>query len=248
MGAAKQGHNKASKKVKQDAFLKKEWRHVMIPGYFTSKRSIGYTVSTKTARGKVPMDYLQGRNWELSHGDFAGEQTHAFRLFKWRTIAAADDVYTQFNGMRLTRDKMGSLLRKYRTLVNAEVDCRTADGYIVRLFSLCFTKKLQNSTKRHCYATQATCRKIREEMVKGMKEAATSSNVEALCKAVVEEKIETAILEACKPFCQIEGLFITKIKVIKAPGLTADQIKDLHIPKEVAEKSIVTEVARPTEQ
>ena len=249
MGAARQTKSKASKKIKQDSFLKKEWRHVFIPGYFGNERDIGFTVAHKVARGKVPMDYFQNRTWELSHGDVAKEdKSHTYRLFKWRAIAASDTVYTQFAGMRLTRDKLGSLLRKYRTLVNAEVDVKTQDGFIIRMFAMGFTKKLNNSQKKHAYANQTETRKIREEMINSMREAASNNNVGQLCKDIVEEKIEASIIDKCKTYKQVEYLFITKIKVIKAPQLTAEQIKDLHIPKEAVELSQPLELARPTEQ
>ena len=245
MGASKQ-RGKTSKKVKQDSFLKKEWRHVFVPGYFSGKRDIGVTVTNKIARGKVPLDYVGGRVWELSHGDLTQDQTHVYRLFKWKAIAAGDDVYTQFAGMRITRDKLASIMRKYRTLINAEVDVKTADGFILRLFSIGFTKKLANSNKKHCYATQEQCRKVRDVMKKAMVDGTQNYDVEAICKKLVEDKIENEIVENCKSFCQIEGVYVTKVKVIKAPALTAEQIKALHIPKNAAEQSI--EADRPKEE
>ena len=247
MGASKQQRGKQSKKVKQDSFLKKEWRNVFIPGYFSQKRNIGFTVTNKIARGKVPMDYIQGRVWEVSHGDVATDLSHAYRIFKFRSIAAGDDVYTQFAGMRMTRDKVDSTLRKYRTLIDAQVDVKTADGFILRLFSMGFTRKLANSHSNHTYATQAKCRQVRDAMIKCLTDACESRNVQQISQDIVDEKIEAAIIEACKPICQIEGVYVTKVKVIKAPALTAEQIKALHIPKNAAEQSEVKEAERPQE-
>jgi len=250
LGASKQQRAKTSKKVKQDSFLRKEWRHVMVPGYFSGKRDIGVTVSNKIARGKVPLDYLAGRVWEVSHADITKDMSHSYRIFKYKSIAAGDEVYTQFAGMRMAHDKVDSILRKYRTMVEAQVDVKTVDGFILRVFSMCYTKKLANNKSNHAYATQAECRAIRDAMIKCMTEAIESNTIEAISKDIVDEKIENQIVEACRTIKQVEGVYVTKIKVIKAPALTAEQIKALNIPKKVVELSRLAgeEVARPKEK
>lgn len=242
MGKNKQVHAKGSKKVKADTFLKKEWRHVFVPGIF-EKRDIGFTVSHKCARGKTPGDYLNNRNFEISHGDIASEQSHAYRLFKWRSLAVDnDDVLTYFAGMRITRDKLCSILRKYRTLIEAQVDVRTSDGFILRVFAICFTKRL-NANKKACYAQQSKRRSIRDIMIKAMKEKIEPSTIPQLCKILVEESIEAQIIEEAKNVMQVEPVLVTKVKVLKAPTLSAEQIKKAHHGR----VSAPVEVARPAE-
>ena len=251
MGASKQQRGKQSKKVKQDSFLKKEWRHVLVPGVFAGKRDIGVTVSNKIARGKIPLDYVGSRVWEVSHADITKDMSHNYRIFKYRTIAAGDDVYTQFAGMRMAKDKVDSILRKYRTLVQAQVDVKTSDGFILRLFSMCYSKKLANKHSNHAYATQAQCRAIRDAMIKCMSDATEANTIEQISKDIVDEKIENSIVDACRTIFQVEGVYVTKIKVIKAPALTAEQIKTLHIPKNVLDASVhgtQDKLARPAEE
>ncbi|KAH0788879.1 40S ribosomal protein S3a [Histomonas meleagridis] len=243
MGKAQQ-KGKASKKIKQDTFLKKEWRHVFVPGFF-SKRDIGFTVSHKCARGKTPADYLNNRVFELSHGDLVDEQSHAYRLFSWKSVDVQNnDVLTVFAGMRLTNDKLSSLLRKYRTLINAQVDVRTADGYILRAFSIGFTKKL-NPNKKACYAQQSKKREIRDACIAIMKETIEKSTIPELCQTIVNETIEKAIVEKCKTIMQVDNVYVTKIKVIKAPTFTGDELKKLHQGRAVTKAA---EVARPVEE
>ena len=233
MGKSKQQRGKGSKKVKQDTFLKKEWRHVFVPGFF-SKRDIGFTVSHKCARGKTPADYLNNRVFELSHGDLVEEQSHAYRLFSWKSVAVHEnDVLTVFAGMRLSTDKLTSLLRKYRTLIDAQVDVRTPDGYILRLFSICFTKKL-NPKKKACYAKQSKRREIRDKCIELMRETAESSAM----------TIERNIVEQCKTIMQVDNVLVTKIKVIKAPTFSSEELKKLHQGRAVVKSQ---EVARPEE-
>merc|ERR1719258_226564 len=57
---------------------------------------------------------------------------------------------TDFHAMDLTRDKQCSLIRKWHTLIEANVDVKTTDGYIVRLFVIAFTKRRPDQVKTNC--------------------------------------------------------------------------------------------------
>lgn len=235
---------KQSKKVKQDTFLKKEWRHVYVPGYF-GKREIGYTVSHKCARGKTPADYLNNRVFELSHGDLVDEQTHSYRLFSWRSVEVSNnDVLTVFAGMRLSTDKLCSLLRKYRTLIEASVDCRTPDGYILRVFVMGFTKRI-NPNKKACYAQQSKRREVRDVMIQCAREFVEKNPINTLCTGIIAETVEKAICEKCQDIRQVDNVFVTKIKVIKAPSFSVEELKKLHQGRTVQKTE---PVARPEEE
>lgn len=54
--------------------------------------------------------------------------------------------------MDFTTDKLRSLVRKWQTLIEAYVDVRTTDGFMMRLFCIAFTKKRQGQIKRTAYA------------------------------------------------------------------------------------------------
>ena len=145
--------------------------------------------------------------------------------------------------MRVSRDKLCSILRKYRTLIEAQVDVRTADGFILRMFVIAFTKRINND-KKQCYAQQSKRRAIREVMIKVMTEAAEKSNIAELCKTLVDESIESKITADCKTIMQVEPVLVTKVKVLKAPTLSVEQLKKVHQGRAPAP----VEVQRPAQE
>ena len=55
-------------------------------------------------------------------------------------------------GMDLTTDKLRSLLKKWQTTIEAFVDVKTQDGYVLRLFCIAFTHKREPQIKKSSYA------------------------------------------------------------------------------------------------
>ena len=55
-------------------------------------------------------------------------------------------------GMDFTTDKLRSLVRKWQTLIEAQVDVKTTDGYLLRMFAIAFTKKRAGQVRACCNA------------------------------------------------------------------------------------------------
>jgi hypothetical protein len=64
-------------------------------------------------------------------------------------------------GMDFTTDKLRSLVRKWQSLIEAHVDVKTTDNYMLRIFCIAFTKKRPNQIKRTCYAQSSQIRQVR---------------------------------------------------------------------------------------
>merc|ERR1711953_728907 len=100
--------------------------------------------------------------------------------------------------MELTRDKQMSLIRKWSTLIEAHVDVKTTDGYLVRLFVLAFTKRRPDQVKTNCYAQSAQIRKIRAKMVEIMSNEAGKVQLRELVKKLIPESIGKDIEKNCQ--------------------------------------------------
>merc|ERR1719400_2940839 len=56
------------------------------------------------------------------------------------------------------------MVKKWQTLVEGNVDVKTTDGYMLRVFCIGFTRKQDQSTKKTCYAQSAQVKNIRKKM------------------------------------------------------------------------------------
>merc|ERR1719420_1023019 len=64
--------------------------------------------------------------------------------------------------MDFTTDKLRSLVRKWQSLIEANVDVKTVDGYVLRCFCIGFTKKRPFQIRKTSYAQSAQIRAIRK--------------------------------------------------------------------------------------
>jgi small subunit ribosomal protein S3Ae len=99
--------------------------------------------------------------------------------------------------MDLTTDKLRSLVKKWRSLVEAFVDVKTTDGYVLRMFCIGFTKKQANSQRKTCYAQSAQKRALRAKMVSIMSKEASTCDLKELVIKLMPETLGKDIEKAC---------------------------------------------------
>lgn len=64
-----------------------------------------------------------------------------------------------------------------QTLIEASVDTKTTDGYLLRLFCIGFTKKRTNQVKKTAYAKHSQVKAIRKKMVDIMSRDVSSADL-----------------------------------------------------------------------
>merc|ERR1711978_78009 len=96
---------------------------------------------------------------------------------------------TTFYGMNLTTDKLRSMVKKWQTLIEGNVDVKTTDGFLLRLFCIGFTKKRPNQLKKTSYAQATKVRAIRRKMVEIMAREVSSNDLKEVVNKLIPDSI-----------------------------------------------------------
>jgi len=222
---------KGGKKKAVDAFARKEMYTVKAPSMF-AVRNAGKTIVTKTIGTKIASDALKGRVFEMSLADLnGGDEVQGYR--KIRLIVEdvqGTDCITNFHGMDMTRDKLCSLIRKWQTLIEAFVDVRTTDGYMLRIFCIGFTKKQPNQVASStCYAQTGQVRAIRKKMFEIISESSKCDLKELVQKFISSpESVSVEIEKACNSIFPLQNVFIRKVKMLKKPKFDLTKLMEMH--------------------
>lgn len=222
------GKKKGAKKRVLDPFAKKEWYDIKVPALFANRVG-GKTPINRTAGQKIASEELKGRVFEINLGDLNKSADVDFR--KMRLICEevqGKDALCNFHGMEMTRDKFASLFRKWQTLIEADVDVKTADGYVVRMFCSGFTTRRKNQRRKTSYAQSAQVRIIRKRMTDIMTREASSSDLKTLFKKLIPEQIGTEIVKACKDIYPLKDVYVRRVVIVKAPKFDLDRLMETH--------------------
>ncbi|XP_043740701.1 40S ribosomal protein S3a-like [Cervus elaphus] len=221
----KGGKKRAKKKV-VDPFSKKDWYDVKAPAMFNI-RNIGKTLVTRTQGTKIASDGLKGHVFEVSLADLQNDEV-AFRKFKLITEdVQGKNCLTNFHSMDLTRDKMCSMVKKWQTMIEAHVDVKTTDGYLLRLFCVGFTKKCNNQIRKTSYAQhQQVCQICK--MMEIMTREVHTNNLKEVVNKLIPDSIGKNIEKACQSVYPLHDVFIRKVKMLKNPKFELGKLMELH--------------------
>jgi len=219
---------KGGKKKIVDPFSRKEWYDVKAPSTFAIRNACKTCVN-RTSGTNVSSDSLKGRVYEFCLADLQKDEDQAFRKIKLKCEdIAGRNCLTNFHSMDFTRDKLCSLVRKWQSLIEAHVDVKTTDGYVLRMFCVAFTKKRQNQMKKFCYAKSAQIRQIRKKMCEIMRREAESDDLKSLVAKFIPESIGKDIEKSCQGIFPLQNVYIRKCKVLRAPKFDSIKLMELH--------------------
>jgi small subunit ribosomal protein S3Ae len=225
------GLNKTSKKGGKkkivNPFSKKDWYDVKAPAQFKT-RQIGKTPVTRTTGTKIASDGLKGRVFEVSLGDL-NENEDAFRKFKLIIEETQGKVcLTNFHGMDLTTDKLRSMIKKKQTTIESFTDVKTTDGYLLRVFSIAFTKNPKESNRQTSYAQHSKVKAIRKKMVEIITKEINGSDLKQVVSKLIPDSIAKDIEKYCSYIYPLTDVYIRKVKVVKKPKFDLGRLLDIH--------------------
>merc|ERR1712066_203510 len=211
-----------------DPFTKKEWYDIKAPSNF-SVRSCGKTPVTRTTGTKIASEQLKGRVFEICLADLNKDEDQAYRKIKLQCEEVQGSAcLTQFYGLDFTTDKLRSMVRKWQSLIEAFVDVKTTDGYVMRLFCIGFTKKRQNQLKKTCYANSSQQKLIRKKMRDIMTRESSIVDLKELVHKFIPEVIGKDIDKACHGVYPMQNVHIRKVKMLKKPKFDITKLLEAH--------------------
>merc|ERR1712046_460134 len=179
--------------------------------------------------GKIATEELKGRVLEMNLADLNSDEDQSFKKIKLCIEEVQGrNCLTDFHGLSLTRDKICSLIRKWHTLIEANVDVKTTDGYLVRLFVIAFTKKRPDQVSTKCYAQSAQIRKIRKKMVEIMVNEAGKVSLRDLVKKLIPESIGKEIEKQTQGIFPLKDVLLRKVKIVKKPKFDITKLMEMH--------------------
>merc|ERR1712190_313520 len=186
-------------------------------------------MGSRTQGTKIATEELKGRVLELNLADLNADDDQAYKKVK----LCIEDVQgrnclTDFHGLSLTRDKLCSLIRKWHTLIEAHVDVKATDGYLVRMFVIAFTQRRPEQVKTNCYAQTAQIRKIRKKMTDIMTNEAGKVQLRELVKKLIPESIGKEIEKQTQGIFPLKDVLVRKVKILKNPKFDITKLMELH--------------------
>ncbi|KAI1284585.1 40S ribosomal protein s3ae [Xylaria sp. FL0933] len=219
---------KGLKKKAQDPFARKDWYSIKAPAPF-NVRDVGKTLVNRTSGLKNANDSLKGRIVEVSLADLQKDEDHSFRKIKLRVDEIqGKNCLTNFYGLDFTSDKLRSLVRKWQSLIEANVTVKTTDDYLLRLFAIAFTKRRPNQVRKTTYAASSQIRAIRKKMVEIIQREAATCTLQQLTSKLIPEVIGREIEKSTQGIYPLQNVHIRKVKLLKAPKFDLGALMALH--------------------
>jgi len=138
------------------------------------------------------------------------------------------DCFTNFNGISITRDKMAVLVKKWHTIIEAFIQAKTNDGYLVRLFSIAFTRRQNRQVKATCYAKASKIKQIRQKMQEIMVAETQKSSLKDLFKKLLADQMGKQITDECNKIFPLQNVLVHKAKVLKKPKFDLTKLMELY--------------------
>jgi small subunit ribosomal protein S3Ae len=100
-------------------------------------------------------------------------------------------------------------VRKWQTLIEANVVVKTTDDYLLRLFCIAFTKRRPNQIRKTTYAGSSQIRQIRKKMMDIMQREASSCSLSQLTTKLIPEVIGREIEKSCQGIYPLQNVRVT---------------------------------------
>jgi len=156
---------------------------------------------------------LVGRNIETTVGELTNDMTKNNTKVILRINNVVGDVATtDLMGHELTTDYIRSIVKRQTSRIDANIDVKTKDGYVIRVKPTCFTIKRARSSQ---------IKAIREMMVDIVTKRASDADFETFMQEAILGRLSAAIYRQAKFIYPLRRVEIRKTQVEARPAKTA---------------------------
>ena len=157
--------------------------------------------------------------------------------FAWRKIKLVVDnidpnrAITSFYGIDTTRDELCSLIKKRKTLIEAVQDVKSSDGYMLRVFTIAFTRESPMQKKKTNYALSSQQKEIRKRITELINKEISKSNATDIFNLFTSDVVEKKIVKEVSGIYPVKNVRVRKIKVIQRPKIDGNKLAEMHDPE-----------------
>ncbi|KAH0515589.1 40S ribosomal protein S3a [Microtus ochrogaster] len=147
-------------------------------------------------------------------------------MFNIRNIGKTPVTRTQ--GTKIASDGLKGRMFEWQTMIEAHVDVKTTDGYLLLLFCVGFTKKCNNQIRKTSYALHQQVRQIRKKMMEIMTREVQTNDLKEVVNKLIPDSIGKDIEKACQSIYPLYDVFVRKVKMLKKPKFELGKLMELH--------------------
>ena len=154
---------------------------------------------------------LIGRNVETTVGELTNDMTKNNTKVILRINNVIGEIATtDLMGHELTTDYVRSIVKRQTSRIDANIEVKTKDKYVIRVKPTCFTIKRARSSQMQA---------IREMMVEIVKKRAAESDFENFMQEAILGKLSAAIYRQAKFIYPLRRVEIRKTQVEAMPSV-----------------------------
>ena len=185
----------------------KRWYTVFAPEEF-DRAELGETPADEP-------DMVPDRTIETTLGDLTDDAgaNNVKLTFRIRDVGS-DAAYTEFIKHELTRDYLGSLVRRGASKVEAYLTVMTSDDHRVRIQPVAFTTQKADDSQE---------RAIRRRMTELVEEAARERTFEELVDSVTQGRLSSAIYGEARTIYPLRRVEVAKLALDARPEEVAEE-------------------------
>ena len=113
-------------------------------------------------------------------------------------------------------------------MIEAHVDVKTTDGYLLHLFCVGFTKKRNNQIQKTSYAQHQQVHQIRKKMMEIMTQEVQTSDLKEVVNKLIPDSTEKDIEKTCQSIYLLHGVFVRKVKMLNKPQFELGKLMEQH--------------------